>query len=64
MTQDHLVMECDFEKASMTGIKSGSSNATLAPGKIYKALNIRIEALFCEETAHHFAVESVLQIIR
>jgi transcriptional regulator with XRE-family HTH domain len=49
MTQNHLAMECDFEKASMSRIESGRNNSTLRTlDKICKALNVPIGELFNE----------------
>ena len=49
MTQHHLALECDFEKASMSRIESGKSNSTIRTlQKICNVLNVHMGELFNE----------------
>jgi transcriptional regulator with XRE-family HTH domain len=47
MTQYELAVQCGFEKASMSRLEAGKTNATvLTLHKISKALNVHIADLF------------------
>ena len=49
MTQNELATQCNFEKASMSRIESGQTNATLITLlKICNALNVDIAELFAD----------------